>query len=410
MRDIDLGAWMDQAKADPTFEEVDRKVAESGSRTWLEPDEKALLFAIGAYAPGDGRVVEIGAFEGGSASFLAAGVARRGIGRVHSIDPHLGAPPWFGLAPHKRTLSTFEHCLAHCGLSDRVRTHLGDSRSVAAVWPGSPLDAVLIDGDHSYLGALADFECWGSKVQPGGLILFDDVGGSLSELNTLVDELKELRSVEFLGSVGEVAVFRRGDADPWALLSELSVLLAGRRVHRPWDLSPLHATGLPANFRRDEAWPSIEVGEAYMVAFFARCGAGPYGYTQRTPARDRVFLEALCLDRGDGALLRLDGLNARLRATMGRPASGFRAIFCRPEEAPLLAPRLLDGGVLFVRDERPQIKGRVKEVRAGLLDAGLSGCGCTDGLHWGVWRPDRLSSSAVLHYALAAAVTTRAAG
>lgn len=411
MQDIDLGALMGRAKADPAFAKVERKVAESGSMTWLEPDEKALLFGIGAYAPGDGRVVEIGAFEGGSAGFLAGGIARRGVGKLHSIDPHLGAPPWFGLAPHKRTLGAFRKCVAHCGLGDWVQSHLGDSASVAAVWPGEGVDAVLIDGDHSYLGALADFECWGPKVKPGGLILFDDVNGSLAELSELVEQLKGLTSVSYVGAVGEIAVFRRGEAESWAMLAELSGLLAGRRVHRPWDLSFLHATGLPPNFRDKEGWPSVEIGEAYMVGFFARCGAGPYGYAGDTPPEDRVFLDALSRDRGDGELVRLDGLGERVRSTVGRPTAGFRVVFCRPEAAQALAPRLLDGGVLVARDARPQAAGRVREVRRTLLDAGLSGCGGTSTLYWGVWRPDHLSPGAVLHYAMGGAgAGVRAAG
>ena len=119
---------------------------------------------------------------------------------------------------HKRTLQAFEHCIAHCGLTEWVQVHLGDSASVAAVWPAEPIDAVLIDGDHSYLGALADFKCWASKVRPGGLILFDDVGGTKTELNELIEHLQALKSVTSLGAVGEIAAFRR----------------AGRRLGNCW--------------------------------------------------------------------------------------------------------------------------------------------------------------------------------
>ena len=156
MRDSHLEGLVRRAKADPAFPAVDRAFQTSGSLTWLEPDEKALLFGVGAFAPGGGVVVEVGAFEGGSACYLAGGLACRGTGRLHSIDPHLGAPPWFGLAPHKRTLDAFDRAVKHCGLGPWVVPHLSDSASLAAVWPAQPVDAVLIDGDHSFLGALGD--------------------------------------------------------------------------------------------------------------------------------------------------------------------------------------------------------------------------------------------------------------
>jgi predicted O-methyltransferase YrrM len=399
LRMNDLGALIEKAKEDPAFHEVARGVEESGSHTWLEPDEKALLFGLGAFATGDGRIVEIGAFEGGSGSFLAGGIRRRGRGRLHSVDPHLGAPPWFGLAPHKRTLGAFQKCLAHCGLTEWVQTHLGDSGSVAAVWPGEPIDAILIDGDHSYLGALADFECWAPKVRPGGLILFDDVGGTKAELNELVEHLKALESISSLGAIGEIAAFRRTETSSWALLAELSAVLAARRVPRPWDLSWLHATGAPAHYRQTDDWPNVEIGEAYMVGFFARCGAGPYGYTTATPPAERAFLHAISHDRADGPIVRLDGWAERVRALAGCPTTGFRVLFCLPDEAPALASRLLDGGVLVARDPVEQVAGRRVVVRRGLLDAGLSGIGGDAGLYWGVRRPDHLSPNAVLHHA-----------
>jgi predicted O-methyltransferase YrrM len=401
MLDTNLDELVARAKADPEFPEVDRKVAESGILTWLEPDEKALLYGVGAFAPGGGSIVEVGAFEGGSACFLAGGLARRGEGTLHSIDPHLGAPPWFGLAPHKRTLKAFQRAVGRCGLEPWVVSHLSDSASLSAVWPGEPIDAVFIDGDHSFLGALGDFECWAPKVVPGGLILFDDVAGTLSELDEAVDLVKSLRSVCYLGSVDGIAAFRRNEVYSWAMLGELSAELGSRRVHRPWDLAPLHGTALPANYREPGPWPSFEIGEAYMITFFARCGPGPYGFTSASPREDRVFLEALSRDRRDGDLVALNGLGERFRARFGRPTAGFRAILCHPEEVTTYAPRLATGGVLLARHDLPPGPESTLKVRQTLLDAGLSGCGCTDSLHWGIWQPNLLSPEAVLHHAIA---------
>ena len=46
-----------------------------------------------------------------------------------------------------------------------IRAVVPDSVSAAAIWPALQIDSILIDGDHSYLGALKDFGCkihWGT--------------------------------------------------------------------------------------------------------------------------------------------------------------------------------------------------------------------------------------------------------
>ena len=237
-------------------------------------------------------------------------------------------------------------------------------------------------------------------VQPPG-----PAGGPLAELNDAVDLIGRLDYVEPVGQVGGVAAFRRTDVDPWRALDGLSRALADRRVYRPWDLAPLHTTTLPPGYRVDAPWPTFEVGEAYMIAYFARCGPGPYGHTAAAARADRAFLHALSRDRRDGDVVRLGGLGDRLRSAVGRPASGFRAILCGPDEAAACAPRLQPGGVLIARHDLPPGHESTLAVRRTLLDAGLSGCGCTDTLHWGVWRPEHLSSAAVLGHAHAAHAT-----
>jgi hypothetical protein len=332
---------------------------------------------------------------------------------VHSVDPHLGAPPWFGLAPHKRTLDVFKGVVGRCGLDRWVRPHLSDSASLAAVWPAEGVDAVLIDGDHSFLGALKDFEGWAPKVKPGGLVLFDDAGGPLAELNELIDLVRGLRSVSYAGIVDGIAVFERNPVDAWSMLDELSAALAARRVYRPWDLAPLHGTATPPRYRggggyptaEGGGWPNFELGEAYMIAFHARCGPGPYGYTAGTRREDQAVLDALSRDRRDGPVVELDGLGARLGKLIGRPAGGggFRAILCRPEEAATYAQKLMLGGALFARHDLPPGHESTLKIRQDLLDAGLTGVGATANLHWGIWQPHHLSPEAIIHYAMSEA-------
>ena len=119
------------------------------------------------HTPGHGRIVEIGTYHGGSACFLGAGLKRRGEGRLACIDP-TSARSVAGddaVPPDARVLPE-EHRVLRGRRPDR--RHIGASLAVAATWPAEPIDAVFIDGDHTFQGALNDFECWGPSFAPVG--------------------------------------------------------------------------------------------------------------------------------------------------------------------------------------------------------------------------------------------------
>lgn len=392
---------IERAKANPVFQEMCRTVAEAGVTNCLLEEEKALHFAVGAYAPGTGKIIEIGSLEGGSACFLAGGIKQRGEGRLTSIDPHLGAPPWFGAEPGQRTLEIFRKNTRHCGVSEVIDSRIGDSNAVAAIWPAEPIDAVFIDGDHSFLGALKDFESWGPKLRPGGLVLIDDADDPcLPELLDMIEMVKTLRSVRYLETVQGVAVFERTEMPAWEMLSELSQVTHARSVFRAWDLSYIHQRSLPPNYRKTPvSWTDQPTERAYQLGFLARCGPGAYGYTPSTTKSEREFLYALSRDRGDGAVVEVNDRSRGLRNLLSPAPNKYRVILCRFEEAKCYAGRLLTGGLLIARhDESTDIPNSIR-FRTMLLDAGLDGCGWEEGVHWGIWQPHHLSPEAVLPYA-----------
>jgi cephalosporin hydroxylase len=59
--------------------------------------------------------------------------------------------------------------------------HIGDSHDPTSVaWlrqqlDGDPVDVLIIDGDHTARGVLADFDAYSPLVRPGGLILLHDI-------------------------------------------------------------------------------------------------------------------------------------------------------------------------------------------------------------------------------------------
>jgi predicted O-methyltransferase YrrM len=112
------------------------------------------------------RVCEIGTAAGGTLYLLTRVSAPDAL--IVSID--------LVIAPHTRAL---RERLARPG--QRVVSLAGDSHSeetavrLERLLDGQPLDALFIDGDHSYEGVRADFERYGRLVRSGGIIALHDV-------------------------------------------------------------------------------------------------------------------------------------------------------------------------------------------------------------------------------------------
>jgi predicted O-methyltransferase YrrM len=132
----------------------------------LQIDEAALLYRVGRDAT-TGPVVEIGRFKGGS-TFIFAAAMREGV-ELWSYDFHVALRPDM---PGERLDAELAEALERFGLAQKVHILVADSRT--ADLPPEPIEALFIDGDHSYEGAKADFERWSEYVRPGGQVLFHD--------------------------------------------------------------------------------------------------------------------------------------------------------------------------------------------------------------------------------------------
>jgi predicted O-methyltransferase YrrM len=120
------------------------------------------------------RVVEIGVYEGASAILL---VNALGAGsELHLIDPfgaHPDALPAGWGARERATRRTVERARRRAGEAPRLCWHITTSQRAAARWEGE-LDAVFIDGDHSYEGCLRDWLDWHPFVRVGGAVVLHD--------------------------------------------------------------------------------------------------------------------------------------------------------------------------------------------------------------------------------------------
>ena len=132
----------------------------------LQIDEAALLYRLARDAR-NGPFVEIGRFKGGSTLTFAAALPD-GI-ELWSYDLHGALRPDM---PGTELDAELTAALERYGLAGKVHLVVGDSRKVEP--PAARIELLFIDGDHSYAGAMADYERWNGLVQPGGQLLFHD--------------------------------------------------------------------------------------------------------------------------------------------------------------------------------------------------------------------------------------------
>jgi predicted O-methyltransferase YrrM len=122
------------------------------------------LEAIQALRPQ--RVCEIGTAAGGTLYLLTRVSAPGAL--IVSID--------LAISPHTRALRAH---LAKEG--QRIVSLAGDSHDEAVatqlerLLDGEPLDALFVDGDHSYDGVRADFERYAPLVRSGGIVALHDI-------------------------------------------------------------------------------------------------------------------------------------------------------------------------------------------------------------------------------------------
>jgi len=136
---------------------------------WLLPNAARRLFETSAAASPEGRIVEIGSYEGKSTCCLGWAQRERGDKRrppVVAID--------IKFQDHFRsTLSAF-------GLDETVVAAIeAPSLQAAEAWH-EPISFLYIDAYHGDAHAVADFVVWEPYVLPGATIALDDTAGHMS--------------------------------------------------------------------------------------------------------------------------------------------------------------------------------------------------------------------------------------
>ena len=153
-------------------------------RGFLPDDEGALLHQLALEAAALGPVLEIGSYCGRSTIWLAE-AARQLDSVVLALDHHRGSEEHQpGEMFHDQallddmgrldTLREFRRNIANAGLEDHVIALVANSRAAAHWWQGD-FGMVFIDGGHSLDAAINDWNTFGTRVAPGGILAIHDV-------------------------------------------------------------------------------------------------------------------------------------------------------------------------------------------------------------------------------------------
>jgi predicted O-methyltransferase YrrM len=132
-------------------------------------DKEVRFLSVAPFLQGTGEILEIGSFKGKSTIILAKSAIRAGYSKVHACDPHL-----LPFIKKEDLTDLFFNNLSQYSVLENVEFHQMKSTELSESWE-KPLRLLWIDGDHTYRGALADFNCYRKFLVPGAIVCLHDV-------------------------------------------------------------------------------------------------------------------------------------------------------------------------------------------------------------------------------------------
>jgi predicted O-methyltransferase YrrM len=213
----------------------------------LSPIEARFIATL-PFVKGEGTVLEIGSFKGKSTILLAQTARTWNLGKIHACDPLFLSS---STDPQEARGQSVEHDfytnIRRHGVEDQVVFHQMKSAELARAWT-LPLRALWIDGDHTYAGALADFELFNRHLVPGSVVALHDVLHDFDGPIRVFAE-KMLLSGQFghCGIVGSIAwgqFLGTGKPSPGQWKAKLSLY---RSVQRVIPYVVASANGIPSS-------------------------------------------------------------------------------------------------------------------------------------------------------------------
>ena len=171
-----------------------------------------------AWAPDGSHFVEVGAYLGRSACYMASCIKRSGKQiRFDAVDIWLPYDPektpwmfsWLGdkeaslarqiVDAHGGLKEAFLAFMDEAGVAEYVNAVHANSVTAASLYADRSLDFVYIDANHKYEAVLADLAAWVTKIRPGGVLGGHDYSPEWPGVEKAVHEV-------FGNAVGRVSV------------------------------------------------------------------------------------------------------------------------------------------------------------------------------------------------------------
>lgn len=134
--------------------------------------EGECLYYLTRNTRGEGVIVEIGSWKGGSTIWLAKGSEASRRARIYAIDPHKGTAE---SSPYGETdtESVFRQNIEKAGVDHLITPIVMKSEEAIKGWT-QPIGLLWIDGSHEYKDVLNDVILYEPWLQLGGIIAFHD--------------------------------------------------------------------------------------------------------------------------------------------------------------------------------------------------------------------------------------------
>lgn len=135
--------------------------------------EGQLLYYFAKSRRGEGVIVEIGSWKGGSTIWLAKGALTGSGVKVYAIDPHKGTLWHTEEQQSEDTYPIFRQNIKRAGVENVVIPLVMKSEEAIKGW-SQPIGLLWIDGSHDYEDVKGDFMLYEPYLEVGGIIAFHD--------------------------------------------------------------------------------------------------------------------------------------------------------------------------------------------------------------------------------------------
>jgi predicted O-methyltransferase YrrM len=174
---------------------------------WITPDEARLLYSYAGRSKGP--IVEVGSWQGKSATMLGWGSRLGSQHPVFTVDPHTGSLGVYHEAyTPVGTYGLFSRNIDQAGLLDEwVHPIRKTSLEAAEQFELDSLGLVFIDGDHTM--ADVDFDAWWPRIMPGGHLLMHDSNEWPDVKAAVEDRMINNNMCEYVDMVDSIAIGRK---------------------------------------------------------------------------------------------------------------------------------------------------------------------------------------------------------